>query len=353
MVHITDRVLRCSDPDRAIARAIENLEGDASFRYVGTPSSGGFPYTVPGHGDSPRRGECRIKSRAETYVRADRGVISHQHIRRLDRRFDHTAPLEQFDESVLDEGVQVRIKHRSSRDPRVGLKFGEISRFLALDPNFLRFKLPNERQQKDQQSATCCDPGERAPWPGRSAQSRISGHVQFQLRSSDQFGLRFHPEWNERKQRLRECSLRIDAIFHIRAKLSGHTDIHQLDKWLSASRPAIVDASTFTSCRGASWYFRAERGFARFQRGEMKVSLCRFCQPHELRQLAGEMSIHFPGREDIMTPTVWAFPPLTICLHYGCADFMVHGDPLQELRDLTATLGASEVRFGGPLESQG
>jgi hypothetical protein len=46
-----------------------------------------------------------------------------------------------------------------------------------------------------------------------------------------------------------------------------------------------------------------------------------------------EMNIHFPGRENLDTPTVWVFPPVTICLHCGCADFVVHGEPLQKLRD--------------------
>ena len=60
---------------------------------------------------------------------------------------------------------------------------------------------------------------------------------------------------------------------------------------------------------------------------------CRFCKSPDLRMFTAEMNIHFPGRENLDTPTVWAFPPVTICLHCGCADFVVHGEPLQKLRD--------------------
>jgi hypothetical protein len=60
---------------------------------------------------------------------------------------------------------------------------------------------------------------------------------------------------------------------------------------------------------------------------------CRFCKSQELRVLTAEMNIHFPGNENLDTPTVWVFPPVTICLHCGCADFVVHGEPLQMLRD--------------------
>lgn len=60
---------------------------------------------------------------------------------------------------------------------------------------------------------------------------------------------------------------------------------------------------------------------------------CRFCKSPDLGVFTAEMNIHFPGCENLDTPTVWAFPPVTICLHCGCADFVLHGEPLQELRD--------------------
>ena len=48
--------------------------------------------------------------------------------------------------------------------------------------------------------------------------------------------------------------------------------------------------------------------------------------------IQAEMNIHFPGRENLTTPTVWIFPPVPICLHCGCAEFIVNGEPLEKLR---------------------
>jgi hypothetical protein len=60
---------------------------------------------------------------------------------------------------------------------------------------------------------------------------------------------------------------------------------------------------------------------------------CRFCNSEDMRVFSAEMNIHFPGAENLDKPTVWVFPPVTICLHCGCAEFAVHGEPLQKLRD--------------------
>ena len=143
-------MLCCADPDWAVGPAIENLEGNAPFRYVGATSTGCFPDAVPRYGDSAARGECRIESRTYTYIRAVRGMISHQNIRRTDRRFDHTAPSELSSEPVLNIDIQVRIKHRRSGDPRLGLEFREICRLLVLDLDLLCFSAQNEWQQKNQ-----------------------------------------------------------------------------------------------------------------------------------------------------------------------------------------------------------
>ena len=59
---------------------------------------------------------------------------------------------------------------------------------------------------------------------------------------------------------------------------------------------------------------------------------CRFCKSPNVRVFAAEMNVHLPGIENLDTPSVWVFPPVTICLHCGCSDFVVHGEPLQELR---------------------
>ena len=66
---------------------------------------------------------------------------------------------------------------------------------------------------------------------------------------------------------------------------------------------------------------------------------CRFCDSVNLTVLTAEMNIHFPGRENLNTPTVWAFPPVTICVDCGCADFVLHGEPLQQIRERSKAQG--------------
>ena len=60
---------------------------------------------------------------------------------------------------------------------------------------------------------------------------------------------------------------------------------------------------------------------------------CRFCTSGHVRVFSAEMNIHFPGMENVTKPSVMAVPPVTICLNCGCADFVVHGEPLEQLRD--------------------
>lgn len=78
---------------------------------------------------------------------------------------------------------------------------------------------------------------------------------------------------------------------------------------------------------------------------------CRFCKSPDLRVFTAEMNIHFPGPENRDTPTVWAFPPVTICLFCGCADFVVHGEPLQKLRDNSTQSNSPNDAFAGPRQS--
>lgn len=68
---------------------------------------------------------------------------------------------------------------------------------------------------------------------------------------------------------------------------------------------------------------------------------CRFCKSPDLRVFTAEVNIHFPGPESIDKPTVWVFPPVTICLHCGCAEFAVHGEPLKQLKDNSTESKAS------------
>jgi hypothetical protein len=79
---------------------------------------------------------------------------------------------------------------------------------------------------------------------------------------------------------------------------------------------------------------------------------CKFCKSPDLRVFMAEMNIHFPGLENLDTPTVWVFPPVTICLHCGRADFMVHGEPLQQLRDNSTKSKSTNTESAEPPESQ-
>ena len=64
------------------------------------------------------------------------------------------------------------------------------------------------------------------------------------------------------------------------------------------------------------------------------------------------MNIHFTGRENLDLPTVWVFPPVTICLHCGRAYFVVHGEPLQKLRDNSAKSKSPNIASAEPPESR-
>jgi len=68
---------------------------------------------------------------------------------------------------------------------------------------------------------------------------------------------------------------------------------------------------------------------------------CRFCNSTDVRVFTAEMNIHFPGPENINKPSVFVFPSVTICLNCGCADFVVHGEPLQELKNIATKSDAS------------
>jgi len=61
--------------------------------------------------------------------------------------------------------------------------------------------------------------------------------------------------------------------------------------------------------------------------------MCSLCESPDYRVFTAEMNIHFPGRENFETSTLWAFPTVTICVNCGCAEFALHGEPLQKLRE--------------------
>lgn len=80
--------------------------------------------------------------------------------------------------------------------------------------------------------------------------------------------------------------------------------------------------------------------------------MCSLCESPDFRVFTAEMNIHFPGRVNLDTPTVWAFQPVTICVNCGCAEFAVHGEPLQKLREGNTESQASNPASAEPTESQ-
>ena len=48
---------------------------------------------------------------------------------------------------------------------------------------------------------------------------------------------------------------------------------------------------------------------------------CGSCSSLKQQEFPAEMNIHFPGKENLCKPTVWAFPRLKVCLDCGFAQF--------------------------------
>lgn len=60
---------------------------------------------------------------------------------------------------------------------------------------------------------------------------------------------------------------------------------------------------------------------------------CKSCQSARQREFVAETNIHFPGKENLTTPTVWVFPKLLICLDCGFTEFFVPRAELHKLRN--------------------
>jgi hypothetical protein len=66
---------------------------------------------------------------------------------------------------------------------------------------------------------------------------------------------------------------------------------------------------------------------------------CKRCASAEVKNLNGELAIHFPGLEGLDKPIVWAFPELAACLNCGFVEFVLPDEPLEQLKQ-----GGSSVR---------
>ena len=58
---------------------------------------------------------------------------------------------------------------------------------------------------------------------------------------------------------------------------------------------------------------------------------CKSCGSVNRKKFSAEMSIHFPGLQNIDEPVVWVFPKVMVCLDCGTAEFVV---PTADLRQL-------------------
>jgi hypothetical protein len=58
---------------------------------------------------------------------------------------------------------------------------------------------------------------------------------------------------------------------------------------------------------------------------------CNSCHSDRQKNFPAEINIHFPGRESIDKPTVWAFPLLLVCLDCGTTEFALGEPELQML----------------------
>jgi hypothetical protein len=58
---------------------------------------------------------------------------------------------------------------------------------------------------------------------------------------------------------------------------------------------------------------------------------CPSCSSKNQQLFAGEVAIHFPGRDGLNKPIVWVFPKLSVCIDCGVAQFSIPEKELQVL----------------------
>jgi hypothetical protein len=64
---------------------------------------------------------------------------------------------------------------------------------------------------------------------------------------------------------------------------------------------------------------------------EGPAMVCPLCQSANQREFTAEINIHFPGSKGLTIPTVCVFPPLSVCLDCGAAQFTIHEPELKKL----------------------
>ena len=60
---------------------------------------------------------------------------------------------------------------------------------------------------------------------------------------------------------------------------------------------------------------------------------CKSCQSTNQSKFPSEVNIHFPGRNNLTKPCVWAFPEIVVCLDCGFTEFHIEGVELGRLAE--------------------
>lgn len=70
---------------------------------------------------------------------------------------------------------------------------------------------------------------------------------------------------------------------------------------------------------------------------------CQGCGSHNIKSFNSELAIHFPGRDGLSKPLVWAFPSLEVCLGCGLTNFAI---PEEQLNLLKKSLNPTDAGAG-------
>jgi hypothetical protein len=65
--------------------------------------------------------------------------------------------------------------------------------------------------------------------------------------------------------------------------------------------------------------------------GKATEMACKSCRSENLRNLYGELAIHFPGVKGLTKPIIWVFPKLMVCLDCGATELTIPEPELQRL----------------------
>ena len=70
---------------------------------------------------------------------------------------------------------------------------------------------------------------------------------------------------------------------------------------------------------------------------------CRACRSVDQSEFPAEINIHFPGPENLETPSILVFPRLSVCLNCGFTEFFIRDVDVRRLKTPKST---EERAFG-------